>query len=478
MTDFLMKLGTSPRARQVIKSLGLPIPMPQRLARPLGPGTERPLADQDVGVFTTSKSVLGAELGKVLAQAGTNSYVAGGESSLDLFRAAGEAYGRPAKGLTLEEDSQGPSFAALVCDVTHLAGPQDLRSIYDFFHPLIKKLESCGRVVVLGRPPEELDHLGAAAHGALEGFVRSVAKEIGKRGATAQLLYVSEGAEEFVAGPLRFVLGRQSAYVTGQPLRVTGSSSEAALVTTWTKPLVGQVALVTGAARGIGNATARLLASEGATVVCLDRPGDEDSLSELAREIDGGILLADVTAPDAPEVISTFLESNYGGVDIVVHNAGITRDKTLARMPEALWDQTLDVNLGAVCRITDYLLKGTLRDGGRLVFLSSIAGIAGNMGQTNYAASKSGVIGLVRALGKELADRGITANAVAPGFIETQMTAAIPFVIREVARRMNSLGQGGKPDDVAQAVNFLSSPGSAGLTGQVIRVCGGSLIGA
>ena len=221
-----------------------------------------------------------------------------------------------------------------------------------------------------------------------------------------------------------------------------------------------------------------LLASEGATVVCLDRPNDDGPLSQLARDIDGGVLLADVTEKNAPEQICSYFMENYGGVDIVVHNAGITRDKTLARMSEAHWDQTIDVNLGAICRITDKLLEGTLRDDGRLIFLSSIAGIAGNMGQTNYSASKSGVIGLVRSLSEKLYERGITANAIAPGFIETRLTAAIPFAIREVARRMNNLGQGGKPDDVAQGINFLASPGAQGLTGQVVRVCGGSLVGA
>ena len=142
------------------------------------------------------------------------------------------------------------------------------------------------------------------------------------------------------------------------------------------------------------------------------------------------------------------------------------------------WNQAIDVNLGAVARITDALLEGTLHDGGRLVFLSSIAGIAGNMGQTNYAASKSGVIGLVKSISASVADRGITANAVAPGFIETRLTDAIPVVIREVARRMNSLSQGGKPTDVAQAINFFSSPNALGVSGQVLRVCGGSLVGA
>jgi 3-oxoacyl-[acyl-carrier protein] reductase len=142
------------------------------------------------------------------------------------------------------------------------------------------------------------------------------------------------------------------------------------------------------------------------------------------------------------------------------------------------WSQVIGVNLEAVVRTTDALLGGVLRDGGRIVALSSIAGLAGNVGQTNYAASKAGVAGFVRSLAPRLAARGITTNAVAPGFIETRLTAAIPFTIREAARRMSSLGQGGLPQDVAEVVSFLASPASIGLTGQVLRVCGGSLVGA
>jgi 3-oxoacyl-[acyl-carrier protein] reductase len=147
-------------------------------------------------------------------------------------------------------------------------------------------------------------------------------------------------------------------------------------------------------------------------------------------------------------------------------------------MSVELWDQVIDVNLAAVIRTTEELVKGPLKDGGRIVCLSSIAGIAGNVGQTNYAASKAGIIGYVRAMSERLADRGITVNAIAPGFIETRLTAAIPVAIREVARRMSALGQGGLPEDVAQAIVFLATPGAQGITGRTLRVCGGSLVGA
>jgi 3-oxoacyl-[acyl-carrier protein] reductase len=139
----------------------------------------------------------------------------------------------------------------------------------------------------------------------------------------------------------------------------------------------------------------------------------------------------------------------------------------------------LQINLAALLKITDTLLaEGTLRDQGRIISLASISGIAGNTGQTNYAASKAGVIGFTRYLAQQVAKRGITVNAVAPGFIETRMTAAVPIVVREAGRRLSALGQGGLPEDVARAITFFAEPGSAGVTGQVLRVCGGALLGA
>ena len=149
-----------------------------------------------------------------------------------------------------------------------------------------------------------------------------------------------------------------------------------------------------------------------------------------------------------------------------MHNAGITRDRTLARMNRPEWDQVLDVNLASQERINRELLDGNLIPaGGRIVAVASVTGIAGNRGQTNYATAKAGVIGLVTAMAGELASRGITINAVAPGFIETAMTARMPMFLREAGRRMNSLAQGGLPIDVAEAVAFFASPGSAGVTG-------------
>lgn len=480
MSDFLLELGKNPNARRMIKGLGLPLPMPQALARGEGPWLERPLANQAVAVGVGPGAQLAGAIADTLARAGADPHLVGDGHDAALFAAPGEAYGRPAT--TLGRIPERFLAHGLVFDGTGLATPDDLGHVYDFFHPLVGHLARSGRALVLARP-----HLAggsparAATQRALEGFVRSFAKEIGRRGATAHVVYVDEGAEGRLPALLRFLLSVRSAFLSGQPFHLTmravpgvGTDTELAM----TRPLANKTVLVTGAARGIGAATARLLAAEGAHVVCLDRPEDDGPLSQVAREIGGSVLAQDVSAPDAPDKIATALRER-GGVDVVVHNAGITRDKTLAKMKRDRWDQTLGINLAAVMAIDAVLIgDGVLRDGGRVICLSSVAGIAGNMGQTNYAASKAGIIGYVEALAPTLAERGITVNAIAPGFIETRLTDAIPTLIREVGRRLSNLGQGGLPRDVGDLVTFLASPGSQGLTGQVVRACGGSFIGA
>lgn len=358
--------------------------------------------------------------------------------------------------------------AAVVLDATGVAEPAALHGVYAALHPVVRSLAPCGRLIVLGAVPDPGDPHQAAAQQALEGFVRSLGKEIG-RGRTVQLLRLAPGAAS--ESTLRFLFSPKSAYVSGQVIEI-GPAAAAA-------PVVGtRTALVTGAARGIGESVAATLARDGHHVVCLDVPQAEEALTDVARRLGGTALALDITAPDAGERIAAALPD---GLDVLVHNAGITRDRKLANMAADRWDSVLDVNLGSVIRTTDHLLKsGTLRDGGRIVATASISGIAGNAGQTNYAASKAGVIGFVRALAADprTAGHGITVNTVAPGFIETKMTAAVPLFIREAGRRMNSLGQGGLPVDVAETIAWFADPGSGGVTGQVVRVCGQSLLGA
>ncbi|MBY9073558.1 3-oxoacyl-ACP reductase [Nocardioides sp. WL0053] len=375
--------------------------------------------------------------------------------------------------------AEGEQYKGLVFDATGIESSADLVALQRFFTPLMRSLQSCARVVVLGTPPESTNSTAErVAQRALEGFTRSLGKEIG-RGSTVQLVYVAPAADAATASTLGFLLSPKSAYVSGQVVRigVTGATA-AEPVEDWTRPLAGKVALVTGASRGIGEQIARVLHRDGATVLGVDVPQAASELQALMSELDGDHLTLDITTKDAPQRIARHVEEKHGGVDVVVHNAGITRDKKLANMPEDRWSSTIAVNLTAPELITAELLKQKLVNAnGRIVGVASIAGIAGNLGQTNYAASKAGVIGLVDALAGEL-DRGITINAVAPGFIETKMTAAVPFMTREVGRRLNALSQGGLPVDVAETIAWYASPASTAVNGNVVRVCGQMMLGA
>ena len=289
------------------------------------------------------------------------------------------------------------------------------------------------------------------------------------------LVYLAPDAKPAATGlesTMRFILSAKSAYVDGQVFYVGAQDSTPPA--DWDRPLDGKIAIVTGAARGIGETIAEVFARDGARVVAIDVESAEETLAETASRVGGTALWLDVTADDAVDKITEHLRDHHGGqADILVNNAGITRDKLLANMDDARWDAVLAVNLLAPLRLTEGLVgNGSIGEGGRVIGLSSIAGIAGNRGQTNYGTTKAGMIGITQALAPGLAEKGITINAVAPGFIETQMTAAIPLATREVGRRMNSLLQGGQPVDVAETIAYFASPASNAVTGNVIRVCG------
>jgi 3-oxoacyl-[acyl-carrier protein] reductase len=373
------------------------------------------------------------------------------------------------------------SFGGLVFDATGITKPEDLTALHEFFTPVLRNLAASGRVAVVGTTPDQASSVDERiAQRALEGFTRSLAKEL-RRGATAQLVYLASDAKPAATGlesTMRFILSGKSAYVDGQVFYV--GEADATPPADWDKPLEAKVALVTGAARGIGACIAEVFARDGARVVAVDVESAAEPLAELATKVDGTALTLDVTADDAVDRIAEHLREHYDGrADILVNNAGITRDKLLANMDDARWNAVLAVNLLAPKRLTEGLVdNGSLGEGGRVVGLSSMAGIAGNRGQTNYATTKAGMIGLTQALAPVLYDRGITINAVAPGFIETKMTAAIPLATREVGRRLNSLLQGGLPVDVAETIAYFASPASNAVTGNVIRVCGQAMMGA
>lgn len=378
------------------------------------------------------------------------------------------------------------TFGGLVFDATGITDPAGLRRLFEFFTPLLRNLGPSARVVVLGSTPDEVSDTGEhIAQRSLEGFTRSLAKEL-RDGATAALVYVSPAAASGATGcesTMRFILSARSAYVDGQVFRVGAADASAPAdwdTVDWDKPLAGKVGIVTGAARGIGATIAEVFARDGAHVVAIDVEESAQALDQTAARVGGTALALDVTAPDAVEKITAHLREHHGGrVDILVNNAGITRDKLLINMDDARWDSVIAVNLLAPLRLTEGLVaNGCIGTGGRVIGLSSMAGIAGNRGQTNYATTKAGMIGITEALAPSLAEKGITINAVAPGFIETAMTATIPLATREVGRRLNSLYQGGQPVDVAETIAYFASPASNAVTGNVIRVCGQSMLGA
>jgi 3-oxoacyl-[acyl-carrier protein] reductase len=373
------------------------------------------------------------------------------------------------------------SFGGLVFDATGITTPEGLKALRDFFTPLLRNIGSSGRIVVIGTTPEATGTVDERiAQRALEGFTRSLGKEL-QRGATIGLVYLSPDAKPAATGlesTVRFLLSAKSAYVDAQVFYVDASDSVPPA--DWDKPLDGKVALVTGAARGIGAEIAKVFARDGAKVVAIDVEQAAEALAETSTKVGGTALTLDVTAADAVDRITEHLREHYDGkADVLVNNAGITRDKLLANMDEGRWDSVVAVNLLAPQRLAQGLVdNGTIGEGGRVVGLSSMAGIAGNRGQTNYAATKAGMIGMTQALAPVFGEKGITINAVAPGFIETKMTEAIPLATREVGRRLNSLFQGGQPVDVAEAIAYFASPASNAVTGNTIRVCGQAMLGA
>jgi 3-oxoacyl-[acyl-carrier protein] reductase len=389
----------------------------------------------------------------------------------------------PMRKMLSDYPAAGPSdtkLGGLLFDATGIKNTEDLVEMFAFYQPQMRNLAPCARVVVVGTTPEETGSIDERiAQRSLEGFTRSVGKEL-RRGATCQLVYLSPKASADASGlesTLRFILSAKSAFVDGQVIRVDAQDSTAPK--SWDKPLDGKVAIVTGAARGIGATIAEVLARDGAHVICADIPAAGQALAETANKVGGTSLPVDVTAEDAADKMAELATERFGGIDIIVHNAGITRDKLLANMDEVKWNSVIAVNLAAPYRITGKLAaSGALRSGGRVIDVSSISGIAGNRGQTNYSVSKAGVIGMVQGEAPELGEKGITINAVAPGFIETAMTAAVPFATREAGRLMSSLLQGGQTVDVAETVAFFANPASNAVTGNIVRVCGQSMLGA
>lgn len=461
MSDRYAQVVNSLPGRLIASRVGLPQPARLERHRPGSPAIGGPVL-----LGSAPGGRLASEVERLLKDTGT--------AQADGASAQGPASAGSASTQGSAASNDAGKVKALVFDATGIEDSTQLVELQRFFHPNVRRVSASGRVVVLGTPPQGLPARAATAQRALEGFTRSLAKEIG-RGVAVQLVYVAQGAEKEMDSTLRFLLSARSAYVSGQVIRVGAPVAQAGAVD-WQKPLAGKKALVTGASRGIGAAIAETLRRDGADLVLLDVPALSEDLKKVASRLGAQTIELDITDSEAPKKIADALGD---GVDVVVHNAGVTRDRTIAKMPEDRWTGLMEINLSSEERIDDELLsRGLLRENGRIVCVSSMSGIAGNSGQTNYATSKAGVIGMVEALAPTLAERHATINTVAPGFIETQMTAAMPIAIREAGRRMNSMSQGGLPVDVAETIAWFASPASGGVNGNVVRVCGQSLLGA
>lgn len=466
MSDFLLEKGNKPGWSNAFKALGVAAPVV--LKRLKGGWVKNILANK--------KTVYGSAPGGINPTILNSVFVELGSSTVGSSVAEGE------------------KANAIVYDATGIKNTTELKNMYEFFHANnSRKMATCAHIIIIANSiPKTIDKSGAdspeayaelcAVQQGVEGFSRSVSKEIGGKGATINLIRLSNAkdvTDKTLLPYIHFFLSDGVAYVTGQVVEVNVATS-LQQTTPLEKSLAGKTAIVTGSARGIGEATARKLAAEGATVVVLDRPQDAEAGKAVAASINGKFLGVDMSSDSAPTTIADFIKNELGGgIDIVVHNAGITRDKRIANMDAGQWDMVINVNLTSILKTNKELLKlGLIKENGRIVCLSSISGFSGNNGQTNYATTKAGVIGYVRSLSQLTTAKKITINAIAPGFIETQMTAKMPAMPKFFGRRLSNLNQGGQPGDIADMITFLSSPGAAGVSGQIIRVCGGSFLGA
>lgn len=446
MTDNYTRFVSRGLGQDLAKRLGLPQPVNLRRYRPDAPLVEGP----------------------VLVQ--------GSSAGADELAAALLAWNLDVRRHAVPKEKLG----AIILVLDELAHPDDLADPVLTAAGSLRDLAPNARVISLSRTAAgAAAPAAAAARQGVDGLLRSLAKEL-RAGSTANGIRLGDGAtttSPSALGALQFFLSGRSAFVDGQFLTV--GSGAGRLPADAVKPLAGKTAVVTGAARGIGAAIARTLHRDGATVIVVDVPAAGDHLAQVANEVRGTALQLDITREDAGQRIIDHAVERHHGLDIMVHNAGITRDKLLANMDPGRWNSVLAVNIAAQLRINEALLASAhFRGSPRIVSVASTSGIAGNRGQTNYAASKAGVTGMVRATAPLMAEHGGTINAVAPGFIETDMTARIPFATREVARRLNSLQQGGRPGDVAEAIAFLASDAAGGISGDVLRVCGQNLVGA
>lgn len=369
----------------------------------------------------------------------------------------------------------------LVFNAIGMENSDDIDQVYYFFQPLLKKVNRNGRLLILADGKAE-GVLRKSYNRAMLGIAKTLAKEAGKKGISVNVIFLNDARQasdevllQAIQPHFAFWLSAHSVYVSGQSVNIDLKKSEKDIKIEGS--IQGKKALVTGASRGIGAAIAEKLALEGAQVYILDIPAQEVEAKRLVRKIKGKLILADVSDPE----LANQLHEKFGekGLDILIHNAGITKDKTMANMPEDWWKMVLKINLKSILNLNQQLMElRTLSVDARITHLSSISGLSGNYGQSNYVACKAALIEYCKAMAKEKKHLGYVFNAIAPGFIETDMTATMPFFTREGGRRLSAFQQGGLPEDVAEMALYLSFPSALSINGQCIRVCGGNFMGA
>ena len=352
-------------------------------------------------------------------------------------------------------------LSALIFDASEGELESTLNRMYKFFNLYISMLSSLSRVIIFVSDREPI------LKAAVLGFAKSLQKELGAKGATVNLISL-EAENINIDMSLRYLLSRKSSYITGQTFKheIEADLEKPGCINSFK----GKNCVVTGASRGIGLAICRSLVKAGATVTGVDLDQVKQQLERRMKSIGASSYVMDISDRSSYGSLKKYLD-DLGGVDVFIHNAGITRDGVFKNLSFNKWNSVLDINLYSIMELNK-TLEPSFNEDAKLIMLSSIAGLAGNFGQTNYAASKSAVASYTAEYSKSF--KG-SVNAIAPGFIETKMTENLPFMLKFLARRMNSLNQAGRPEDVAELCLFLAMQNS--LTGQVIRCCGGNVMG-
>lgn len=483
--DKLTEWSTHPAVQALAKKLPLPIKLPTLVRRAAEVDATRPLLGRRV--LLTIETAAHAALVRALVAAGADLVLLGPADHVHGAAELARAAGRRAEVLPTAERSisaaevaraiaEGDGIDALLLDVTAIGGPHRL---YAALQPSLRKLRPHCRVILMNRVSATPTPAEAAATEGTTGFGKSLARELGGRAITVNMVELSHAVDTAAAAEaLAFLATDRARYVTGQRLVLTASAQAAGSTS-----LAGHHVVVTGAARGIGAAMVTVLARQGAAVSVVDLASAQqagEAVVSAVRQAGGQAQFIAANVTQRAEVEACLEQAaKLGPVTGLVNNAGITRDRTFAKMSEAQWADVLAVNFDASVAVTEAALAGRRGEAPlAVVFLSSVVGISGNFGQTNYTLSKAAVLGYMRAMAAQWAGKNVRMNAIAPGFIDTALTREVPLLNRELGKQLTCLLQAGEPEDIGEIAAFLLSPAAVALNGQTIRVDGGMFFGA